>query len=111
MNHYLNALKKYVDFKGRARRSEFWIFTLTNQLILIILSLVFRFSELMIVVNIFALATFIPTLSAGIRRMHDTGKNGWFFIVPLYGMILAITEGDAGENAYGKDPKANSHDS
>ena len=79
MNYYVTALKKYVDFNGRAGRGEFWIFMMINQLILMILYFVFRYSQLTIIANLFALATIIPTISAGFRRMHDVGKKVFFY--------------------------------
>jgi uncharacterized membrane protein YhaH (DUF805 family) len=61
---------------------------------------------------LYALATFIPGLAVAIRRLHDTGKSGWYFLVafiPLIGgiilLVFMVMQGDIGENAYGPDPK------
>ena len=59
-----------------------------------------------IVLGLFALAIAIPGLAVGIRRMHDVGKSGWYLLIPVYSFILAITEGEKGDNQYGPDPKA-----
>jgi uncharacterized membrane protein YhaH (DUF805 family) len=48
----------------------------------------------------------IPSIAVGVRRMHDVGKSGWFLLVPIYSLILALTEGEATDNAYGPNPKA-----
>ena len=50
-------------------------------------------------------ALLIPSLAVAVRRMHDVGKSGWFLLVPIYNLILALTEGTKGENEYGPDPK------
>ncbi|MFT6243505.1 MAG: uncharacterized membrane protein YhaH (DUF805 family) [Salibacteraceae bacterium] len=55
--------------------------------------------------NIYSLAVFIPSLAVGIRRMHNVGKSGWYILIPIYNLILAVTEGDHGVNEYGADPK------
>ena len=47
----------------------------------------------------------LPSIAVGIRRMHDVGKSGWFILIPIYNIILAATEGQAGGNEYGEDPK------
>ncbi|UZR93469.1 DUF805 domain-containing protein [Chondrinema litorale] len=105
MHYYLKALKNYVDFNGRARRSEFWYFTLFNFLIyvgLLVISYVIGTSFLF---NLYCLAVLLPSIAVGIRRMHDVGKSGWFVLIPVYSLILAVTEGDDFENEYGQDPK------
>jgi len=45
-------------------------------------------------------------IAVGVRRMHDVGKSGWFVLIPIYNFILAVTEGEKGDNQYGDDPKA-----
>lgn len=113
---------KALDFKGRARRSEFWYFVLVNNgiyLFIVILSSALgqsafaqapsgtdSFSSLIgMIIMLYLLISTLPFLAAGARRMHDVGKSGWFLIIPVYGFILSITEGEKGMNQYGKDPK------
>ena len=115
MNWYLEVLKKYVDFNGRARRKEYWMFTLFHIIIyygLIILSVAVS-HNLMFLAMFYILATLLPALGAGVRRMHDVGKSGWFYfivLIPIIGaiwlLVLFFTEGNHGENQYGPDPKA-----
>lgn len=108
MNWYLKVLKQYADFSGRARRKEYWMYALFNLIIIygvIILALVLKIKALMFLANIYALATMIPSLAVGVRRMHDVGKSGWFLLVPIYSLILACTDSEAGTNKWGSNPK------
>jgi len=112
MNWYLKVLRNYANFDGRARRSEYWYFFLFNVIISIVLEIVVVFSgltvgdeEIGILGTIYSLAIFIPSLAVGIRRMHDVGKSGWFILIPLYNLYLAVQDGEVGYNQYGPDPK------
>ncbi|MCX4524662.1 MULTISPECIES: DUF805 domain-containing protein [unclassified Streptomyces] len=114
MNYYTDVMKKYATFSGRARRQEFWMFFLINfgiAIVLMILDGVFGTYPLL--TGIYALATFLPNLALTVRRLHDTGKSGWWYfvsVIPLVGFIwiivLMATEGHAQPNAYGVSPKA-----
>lgn len=114
MNWYLDVLKKYAVFSGRARRQEYWMFFLFNiiaYIIVAILDAVLTTQPLL--TGIYALAVFLPTLGVTVRRLHDTGRSGWWIllgIIPLVGPIILIvfyaTEGAPTDNAYGPNPKA-----
>ncbi len=107
MNWYVKVLKQYADFKGRARRQEFWMFFLINFLISIginILSVAIA-PELAILGTLYSLAVLVPSLAVGVRRMHDVGKSGWFYIIPFYNLILACTDSEDGPNDWGPNPK------
>ena len=105
MEWYVKVLQNYANFSGRARAKEYWMFFLINCLISIGLSIMPRFlAPLAIVSALYSLALFIPSLAAGVRRMHDTNHSGWFLLVPIYGLVLACRGGDRGENRYGPDP-------
>ena len=105
MKWYLKVVKdNYANFKGRASREEYWMFVLFNFIFLIALSFieVFLFGLYSsILSNIYYLAVLVPTIAVGVRRMHDTGKSGWFLLIPIYNLILAVTSGESGENQYG----------
>jgi uncharacterized membrane protein YhaH (DUF805 family) len=103
MNHYLNVWKNFANFKGRATRSEYWLFVLFNAIIFIILSQISLLIDFPYLSIIYYLAILIPTLAVGVRRMHDVGKSGWFLLVPIYNLILAVTDSQRGENQYGQD--------
>jgi uncharacterized membrane protein YhaH (DUF805 family) len=119
MEWYLAVLRKYAVFTGRARRREFWMFTLVNVLISIGLSIIDTIigtdygSGYGILSTIYSLAVLIPSIAVGVRRLHDTGRTGWWLLiglVPCVGFIVLIvfyaTEGQRGDNQYGADPKA-----
>lgn len=105
MNYFLAALKKYADFKGRARRSEYWYFVLFVFIIAIVVGILSVLIKLPILYTIFILSIIVPGIAVAVRRMHDVGKSGWYSLIPIYSLILAFTEGTPGTNEYGPDPK------
>ena len=126
MEIFLSVLKnKYADFNGRSRRKEYWnyvlflfLFFLAAYAIMFVglameSTLISGLGSLLAV--IIALGTFIPSLAAAVRRLHDTNRSGWFYLIgliPLIGSILLLvwfcTEGTHGDNDYGPDPKGSS---
>ena len=107
MKFYLKVLQNYATFKGRASRSEYWYFVLFNIIFSIVLSYVSGVVNLPILYTIYSLALLIPSIAVAVRRMHDVGKSGWFILIPIYGLILACTQGVKGENEYGTEPNDN----
>ncbi len=121
MNYYLDVLKKYAQFSGRAARKEFWMFYLFNVIISIVLSIVTGLISgsatssgggINFLVLIYSLAVLIPSLAVGARRLHDTNKSGWWQLItfiPVIGAIVLIvffvTDSQAGSNKYGANPK------
>ncbi|CAM3939469.1 DUF805 domain-containing protein [Mucilaginibacter galii] len=105
MNYFISVLKNYAKFTGRARRSEFWYFTLFNTIITYGLVFIGYTLNSPFLSSIYSLAVLVPTLAVGVRRMHDVDKSGWFLIIPFYNLILACTDGTPGPNEYGDDPK------
>ena len=105
MNYYLQVWKKYAVFSGRARRSEYWYFSMFNFIFSFMVGFACGFFKIPFVNALFSLATLIPTIAVGVRRMHDTGRSGWYLIVPIYNLVLLFTEGVQGDNHYGPDPK------
>ncbi len=108
-NYYLEALKKYATFTGRSRRSEYWYFTLVNLIIYYgFILIVGRLIDGVLgaaLGGIYILVTLIPSIAAGVRRMHDVGKSGWYLLIPIYSLILTCRDSDYGVNAYGSNPK------
>lgn len=125
MNWYKKCLKQYADFSGRARRKEYWMFFLFNTLFGV--GLIFIGSMLGVLISggdedvaisigyglyfLYALAIFIPGLAVCVRRLHDVGKSGWWFLislVPFIGgiwlFVLLVTDSED-ENQYGRYPK------
>jgi uncharacterized membrane protein YhaH (DUF805 family) len=107
-NYYLEVLKKYTVFNGRARRAEYWYFILFNLIISIILGVIDGAAGLTSfgISNVYSLGVLIPSIAVGVRRMHDVGKSGWYLLIPIYNIILAATEGEAETNEYGQNPKS-----
>lgn len=120
MNWYLKVLKNYAVFSGRARRMEYWMFVLFNVIFAIIAMILDNVLGLAIkdvgygpIYILYALATLLPGLAVGVRRLHDIGKSGWYLLlglIPCVGgiilLVFAVTAGDVGENEYGPDPMA-----
>ncbi len=105
----LVVLERYAKFDGRAGRPEFWWYTLAGFIISIVLNMVSQVSDILIILPlVYGLAVLIPGLAVGVRRLHDTGKSGWFLLIgliPCVGIIILIvffaTEGTRGPNQYG----------
>jgi len=118
------VFENYANFRGRARRSEYWYFRLASTIIFLLfvvlgvvtylttdngpLALGLAYGLFML----YALGTMVPSLAVSVRRMHDIGKSGWTILVamiplvgPIWILVLLFTEGDSGENYYGTDPK------
>ncbi|MAS23688.1 MAG: DUF805 domain-containing protein [Euryarchaeota archaeon] len=106
----ITVLSKYVDFSGRASRSEYWWAYLATVIVGfgfgIIDSILFgwEYEDPMWLSDIFNLVTFLPLLAAAVRRIHDHGKSGWFILVPFYNLYLIIADGQPQPNLYGQVP-------
>ena len=120
MNWYLQALKKYTVFTGRARRREYWFFVLFNILISAALSIVDFFTGTYsadyhtgLLGGLYSLGVLLPAIAVTIRRLHDTGRSGWWILivlVPIIGgivlLIFMVLDSQTGDNEYGPSPKA-----
>ena len=115
MDWYTKVLKNYVGFSGRARRTEYWMFTLVNVIIGGVLNVLYNVtgsSIFYVLYVLYFLAVLLPSIAVGIRRLHDTNRTGWWLLiglVPFIGAIVLIVffvmEGNRGANQYGADPK------
>jgi uncharacterized membrane protein YhaH (DUF805 family) len=113
MNGYLQTLKKFADFSGRARRTEYWMFFLFNFIIAIVLGVIDTIiGSPGIIGLIFALAILIPAIAVGVRRLHDTDRSGWWLLiafVPILGglvlLVFFVLDSTAGANRFGANPK------
>ncbi len=106
-DYFVKVYKNYANFEGRARRSEYWYFTLFYYVLAIVLSLIDGAigNGVGYLGTALALGTIVPSIAVGVRRMHDVGKSGWYLLIPIYNLVLACTNGDTGTNGYGPDPK------
>lgn len=116
MNEFLKVVKNYVGFSGRAGRREYWMFVLVYMLIYIGLAILTAIMPNMLakllglVTLVFAVGLLIPSIAAGVRRLHDSDHSGWWMLlmlVPLAGLYvlyLLIIEGTSGSNRFGESP-------
>lgn len=122
MNWFITSLKKYADFTGRSRRKEYWFFVLFQILfgiLAIILDVVLGttigFLPYGYIYILYIVGLFIPSLSVTVRRLHDIGRSGWWFLlafVPLVGQIIILVfmflDSEPGANKWGPNPKTES---
>jgi len=112
-DYYLDVFKnKYADFSGRARRSEYWYFFLFNMIAMMAATVVDGVLGYSFFYFIYGLAAFVPGLAVSVRRLHDTGRSGWFLlisIIPIIGAIILLVfmvqDSAPGANEYGSNPK------
>ena len=126
MDWYLKVMRQYADFSGRARRMEYWVFAVINVVIAVVL---FGVIALLIVTGgksgfaipwiltcslfgLYMVAIIIPSLAVAVRRLHDTGRSGWWYFiqfVPFVGQIIFLiflfSASQPGPNAWGPNPK------
>jgi uncharacterized membrane protein YhaH (DUF805 family) len=113
---WLSVLKNhYADFEGRARRQTYWMFVLVNAIISVVISIVGLLlpgALGTVLSSIFSLAILVPAIAVGVRRLHDIGKSGWWYLIifiPLIGtiwlIVLLATDSQPGVNEYGENPK------
>lgn len=113
MEHFIDALKKYADFSGRATRKQYWMFVLFYIIFYLILGIVDAALQTFLLSPVFSLALFIPSISVAARRLHDTGRTGWWqliYLIPLIGLIVMIVflvQDSHGDNEYGPNQKQN----
>jgi uncharacterized membrane protein YhaH (DUF805 family) len=120
MNWYKQALlQNYATFSGRARRKEYWYFALGNVLAIVLLTVVDlslgtynEELEIGAFSGLYLLAVLIPSIAVGVRRLHDTGRSGWWLLlsaVPLVGALVilyfTVLDSEPGANEYGPNPK------
>ena len=123
MNWYLKVVKdNYVNFSGRARRTEYWMFTLFN----VVFGIGLGFLDVAsgtyyvnpatgqgagLIGTIYSFAVLLPSLAVAVRRLHDVGKSGWYLLLVLTiigaipVLIWQVSDSASGENDYGPNPK------
>ena len=115
MHWYAEVFRKYAVFGGRASRTEYWMYTLVNVVVGIVLSLIGAAIHVQILVGLYGLATIVPGLAVGCRRLHDTDRSGWWqllVLIPILGSIALIVmwalDGTHGQNRHGPRPVTSS---
>lgn len=119
MDWYLKVLKNYVGFAGRARRKEYWMFTLFSLIVAVVLAIIDGMGGFMtesgmgMLGLLYSLAVLLPSIAVSVRRLHDIDKSGWWLLlilIPLIGaivlLVFAVMEGTRGDNRFGPDPKS-----
>ena len=122
MYWYLKVLHQYVDFRGRARRKEYWMFVLINIMFAALAAILDNFLGTTMqlageqlpygfVYIVYGLFMLMPNLAVAVRRLHDTGKSGWYILlsfIPIIGMILIVfllMDSQPETNKWGPNPK------
>lgn len=117
MEWYLKVVRdNYANFSGRARRAEYWYFCLFSLIISIVLAVVDGILASNglpgLLGSLYSLAVFVPSIAVSARRLHDTGRSGWWqliLLVPIIGVIVLliflVQEGSFDRNDYGPSPK------
>ena len=118
MKWYIEVMRKYAVFSGRARRQEYWMFVLSNVIIAVVLGIIDGMADSdsegsrSTLTTLYVLATLIPFLAVGVRRLHDTGRSGWWMligVIPIIGaivlLIFIIQDSQLTDNQYGPNPK------
>jgi uncharacterized membrane protein YhaH (DUF805 family) len=119
MNWYLDVLRKYAEFGGRAKRKEYWMFMLFNAIFFSILMFIDRMlgtssiqGGIGLLSGIYLLAVLIPSIAVTVRRLHDTGRSGWWilielvpFVGPIILLVFMLQDSTPGYNQHGPNPK------
>jgi uncharacterized membrane protein YhaH (DUF805 family) len=108
-----SVLGQYVGFSGRARRSEYWYWALAAGIVAVVLFLLSEAAKIFFVLYLlFGLAILLPNLGVLWRRLHDTGRSGWWVLIALVPIVGSITllvftciDSTPGANQYGPSPK------
>jgi len=111
-----SGFQNYVNFSGRACRSEYWFWTLFAFILSIVANIVDSMGTMGVVSGIVGLGLLLPGLGMSVRRLHDIDRTGWWLLLLLTGigfivlLIFACLPGTEGPNSYGPDPLAGQHE-
>ena len=91
-----DGFNRFADFSGVSTRSQYWYFVLSTTIATVIAQIAFGdFGG-----NVVSLITLLPTIAVAVRRMHDVGKSGWFILVPIYNLVLAVSPSKPATNNF-----------
>ncbi|GGE73695.1 DUF805 domain-containing protein [Shewanella carassii] len=112
MEHFIGAIKKYADFTGRARRTEYWMFTLFYIIFSLVVSAIDYALGTTVLGLIYSLGLLLPSIAVAARRLHDTDRSGWWQLlafIPIVGWIVLLVfycqDSEVGDNRFGSNPK------
>ena len=110
MDYFLDALKKYAVFHGRTRRRGYWIFHLIYLLLFAVMAALDHVLGIQLLVYILAVTLAIPSIAVSTRRLHDSGRSGWWqliSVIPVFGFITLLyffVQPSDNDNVYGLSP-------
>jgi uncharacterized membrane protein YhaH (DUF805 family) len=111
MEYFLEGFRKYAEFSGRTTLKEFWMFMLFYTVIYMVLLIVDRTFGILFFTGIFSVISLIPTISITARRLHDTGRSGWWQLIavflPVLGfiiLVILVSQRSREDNIYGSKP-------
>jgi len=87
---------RFADFSGVSTRAQYWYFVLSTTIASLIAQVAFGDSG----GNLVSIITLLPTIAVAVRRMHDVGKSGWFILIPIYNLILAVSPSKPANNTF-----------
>ncbi|MCE9782578.1 DUF805 domain-containing protein [Shewanella algae] len=112
MEYFIGAIKKYADFTGRARRTEYWMYTLFYIIFSLVVSAIDYALGTTVLGLIYSLGLLLPSLAIAARRLHDTDRSGWWQLlafIPIIGWIVLLVfycqDSEVGDNRFGSNPK------
>lgn len=111
MEHFIQAIKQYALFTGRATRTQYWMFVLFYVIFYIVLAVVDAMLDSYILTLVYSLVLLVPSIGVATRRLHDTGRTGWWqliALIPILGAIVLIVflaQDSCADNEYGVNPK------
>lgn len=113
MEHFKEALSRYADFTGRTRRKGYWMFVLFYFIFAVIVGVVDGvIGTAPVLGGLYSLALLLPYIAVTVRRLHDTGRSGWWILIallPLIGglvlLVFMVLDSEENENEYGANPK------
>lgn len=113
MEHFTAAVQQYINFEGRNTRTQYWMFILFYMIFYVVCAIVGKVIGTTLIALLYSLALLLPSIAAATRRLHDTGRSGWWqliALIPLLGAIVLIVflaqDTTPGDNQYGPNPKA-----
>ncbi|MDF0534054.1 DUF805 domain-containing protein [Shewanella yunxiaonensis] len=113
MDYFLEPIRRYADFTDRTRRRDFWMYVLIYNVISLIISAIEISNDSKWLGGLYGLVLLLPSLAVTARRLHDTGRSGWWqlmWFIPVVGWIVLLVflcqDSEPGDNEYGRNPKA-----
>lgn len=111
MYWFIKVLKNYAQFRGRARRKEYWMFFLVSVIIMLLVHIFLSVlgtdaRTIDSIVDLLGFSIMIPSLAVAVRRMHDTGRSGYWILLPIVNYVLLCFDSQSHDNEYGVNPKS-----